>query len=108
MSLLMVELVGIFATAGFFALRYGFSRPWWRTWGGRALLTAALGLTLLAGSFIAQAVTAVPDWFFEIVGAVIWLGALFKVSLLISDDLDRHRGLFYRADALVRRLLRRR
>jgi len=91
MSLLMLELVGICALSGAFVLRYGTSRPWWKTHAGRALVTAMLGLTLLSGAFIAQTWVVVSDPVFEAIAAVIFIGALLTMLLLVVDDVHRWR-----------------
>lgn len=88
--MLTIELLGILVTAGFFAIRYGVTRPWWRSLTGRALLVSAVGLTLLAATFLAQAFASIPDLVFVVVAGVIWLGAIFKTALLVTDDV-RHR-----------------
>jgi hypothetical protein len=88
-ALVDVVLVLIFAPSALFAGIYFWTRPWWCTWEGRALLLSSTGWATASGGMLAESWLGVDihsaAW--VVVGACAALSAWMKLALLtLADD----------------------
>lgn len=78
--MLTVALVLLFTLSFAFLSTYGVTRPWWRSWEGRALVTSATGWALISGGFlIDEYATEVPDLAWVAIAYVAVLSAALKL-----------------------------
>lgn len=83
--MLTVPLALILAFALTFLCVHGFTRPWWRSWESRAMMTSSAGWALLAAGFLVNAIFDVPDLAWVLVAYVGVAATLLKLVILFRS-----------------------
>lgn len=87
--LLTVALVLGCAMSLTFLLIYGLTRPWWRSWEGRALIASSTGWALVTGGFLIDThVLNVGEQVWVFVAYVAAVAAALKLWILVQASRD--------------------
>ena len=83
--MLTVPLVLMLIFAVAFLAIHGLTRPWWKSWESRAMMTSSAGWALVSGGFLINALVDVPDWAWAFVAWVGVAATALKLKILIQS-----------------------
>jgi hypothetical protein len=83
--MLTAALVLILVPSVAFLCIHGFTRPWWKSWESRAMMTSATGWALVSAGFLVNNHADVPDWAWVAVAGVGAASQWLKLWILVQS-----------------------